>query len=218
MKYAYSHLYDVDVPLPKTSMFWERMIDRALKSMAREKLRLGTISLDRTLLLWQIYARDTVVEHKPKLNSIGRHTLIEFREWLESVNLVGVSIPRAIPIQLREREVLELTTTADLAYNDGGIKLVRIATAPTIIESAVLAEDDTPWALFNPVRKTWLNPTPRDWLAPTLQQISRSMFRNIIWPNPDGRCNRCPYSGICSYEDVNSTKDEVNQRLTGGIK
>ncbi|MHA2066128.1 MAG: hypothetical protein ACXABY_17290, partial [Candidatus Thorarchaeota archaeon] len=215
MKYAYSHLYNINVPLSKTSMLWEQMVDRALKSMAREKLRLGRISLERSLLLWQVYTRGTVVEQKPKLNSVGRHIITEFRTWLESITIDGVSIPRAIPIQLRDREVLEIHTVADIAYHDDALglgddkqKYLRIASLPTIIENAILAEDSGAWCTFHPLRKSWTFVHKKEWMVPVLQQISRSMFRNITWPNPDGRCNRCPYSGICSYEDVGATKEE----------
>ncbi len=216
MKYAYKHIHKLDVPTIKTKIYWERMVDRAVKSVAREKLRLGTVSLSRAMLLWQVYSKDTIIEQKPKLNSAGRHIVSTFREWIESVNVVGLAVPRAIPIQIRDKEILELSTVADLAYNDGQVRLLRITTTPSRLETAILAEDQTPWTIFHPTKTTWHDVTKSTWIAKALQQISSGLFREAVWPNPDGRCVRCPYANVCSYEDVGSTTEEIKERLNLG--
>lgn len=211
MKFAYDSMYQVSAEPPTGMLFWERMVNRALKSLAREKLRLGQLSMERTQLLWQVYTRGTLVETKAKLNSMGRDILGYFCDWLNSVNLLGLAIPKAIPIQLRERETLELTTTADLVI-DGPV-FIRIGTNVSSLEQGVLARDDVPWKVFNPTSKAWHVPQDSTWIPDVLSQISRGMFRNIIWANRDGRCNKCIYSSICSNEDVNSSKAEVQKRL-----
>jgi len=203
MKYAYARILNKKPSMHNKELLLEQKVNRTVKTLAREKLRLGYITQERASLLWQISVRDTAIETNPRLNSRGRNIINGFRDWLETANVVGLAVPRSLPIQLRKQETIELRTTVDLVL--AGPKLVRIGPYNKL-ESAILATDETEWTIFDTKLGRWKKTETKRWTCDILQQLLRGMFRNIVWPHQDSRCGACIYKKICSPRDISKTK------------
>lgn len=216
MEYAYQSIIKTSSYTKNAMVIWQQIAARAMKSMAREFLKYGFLSVEKTQLLWAVYTRDTVISKRPRLNAIGRDLLHKFYEWMHSSIPLALAVPRAIPVNIGKEEVLEVRVTADLCVNIDGVQhLVKIVENKSDIESHILSLDTIPWKVFDISRGVVKEPASHHYVSTTLKQVIRGLFRKIIWANQDARCSSCVFQGKCNPIHANikilNNKQEVKK-------